>query len=202
LRGIAALGVVYVHYAAAYGFYGLKITGAWGVDVFFVISGFIIAYVVSNNTENFFIKRVFRIFPLYFIATFLTLVPAVFFPDLIHRTEILSMEKFIKSILFIPYEDELKENIPIVGPGWTLNFEMFFYVITAFCVFFVKNKKKSRLEDSVSASCASHVRPATVKKQQNAEYFAKFLRRTHPDCRPSLFSNSLFRSVNCALVCF
>jgi peptidoglycan/LPS O-acetylase OafA/YrhL len=140
LRGIAALGVVYTHCATEGGFNGLKNTGAWGVDIFFIVSGFIIAYIVSRNTENFMIKRIFRVVPLYFIATFSIVFVAVIFPDLIHGTKI-SMEKIIKSILFIPYKDELKQNLPILGPGWTLNFEMFFYLIMAFCVFLVKNKK-------------------------------------------------------------
>jgi peptidoglycan/LPS O-acetylase OafA/YrhL len=140
LRGIAALGVVYDHCATEGGFNGLKHTGAWGVDIFFIMSGFIIAYIVSKNTENFMIKRIFRVVPLYFIATFSIVLVAIIFPDLIHGTKI-SIEKIIKSILFIPYKDELKQNSPILGQGWTLNFEMFFYLIMAFCVFFVKNKK-------------------------------------------------------------
>jgi peptidoglycan/LPS O-acetylase OafA/YrhL len=140
LRGIAALGVVYFHCVGEGGFSGFKKTGAWGVDIFFIMSGFIIAYIVSKNTKNFIIKRIFRVVPLYFIATFSIVFIAIIFPNLIHGTKI-SVEKIIKSILFIPYEDELKQNLPILGPGWTLNFEMFFYLIMAFCVFFVKNKK-------------------------------------------------------------
>jgi peptidoglycan/LPS O-acetylase OafA/YrhL len=140
LRGIAALGVVYTHCATEGGFNRFKNTGAWGVDIFFIMSGFIIAYIVSRDIKNFMIKRIFRVVPLYFVATISIVFVAMIFPNLIHGTKI-SVEKIIKSMLFIPYKDELKQNLPILGPAWTLNFEMFFYLIITLCVFFVKNKK-------------------------------------------------------------
>jgi peptidoglycan/LPS O-acetylase OafA/YrhL len=138
LRAIAALGVVYTHCAT--GGFNIKNTGAWGVDIFFIISGFIIAYIVSKDTKNFMIKRIFRVVPLYFIATFLVIIVAVIFPDLVHSTRI-SSERIIKSLFFIPYKDEFKESVPILGQGWTLRFEMFFYLTMAICIFLVKNKK-------------------------------------------------------------
>jgi peptidoglycan/LPS O-acetylase OafA/YrhL len=61
-------------------------------------------------------------------------------PNLIRSTTI-SFEKILKSFLFIPYEDSLKENLPILGQGWTLRFEMLFYVVMSLCILFVKNKK-------------------------------------------------------------
>jgi peptidoglycan/LPS O-acetylase OafA/YrhL len=139
LRAIAALGVVYTHCATEGGF-SIKNTGAWGVDIFFILSGFIIAYIVSRDTSDFIKKRIFRVVPLYFIATFFVVLIAGLFPNLVHGTR-LSTEKIIKSLLFIPYEDPVKENLPILGQGWTLRFEMFFYLTMAICLFFIKNKK-------------------------------------------------------------
>jgi peptidoglycan/LPS O-acetylase OafA/YrhL len=139
LRAIAALGVVYTHCRTEGGF-TIKNTGEWGVDMFFIISGFIIAYIVSRDTKNFMIKRICRIVPLYFIATFLVIFVAVVFPDLVHGTRI-SSEKIIKSLCFIPYKDEFKQDLPILGQGWTLRFEMFFYLIMTFCIFVIKNKE-------------------------------------------------------------
>jgi peptidoglycan/LPS O-acetylase OafA/YrhL len=86
------------------------------------------------------IKRIIRLVPLYFTATFSVILVAVLFPDLVHGTRI-SLEKIVKSLFFIPYKDELKENLPILGQGWTLRFEMFFYLIMALCIIFIKNKK-------------------------------------------------------------
>jgi peptidoglycan/LPS O-acetylase OafA/YrhL len=140
LRAIAALGVVYTHCASEGGFNNIKNTGAWGVDIFFIISGFIIAYIVSKDTSRFIVKRIFRVVPLYYIATFLVILVALCFPSLIHGTKI-TIEKIIKSLFFIPYRDELKKNLPILGQGWTLSFEMFFYMTMAFCLFLIKNKK-------------------------------------------------------------
>jgi peptidoglycan/LPS O-acetylase OafA/YrhL len=139
LRAIAALGVVYTHCASEGGF-NIKNTGAWGVDIFFILSGFIIAYIVSKDTSQFVIKRICRVVPLYYIATFLVIFVVLLFPSLIHGTKI-TLEKIIKSLSFIPYKDELKENLPILGQGWTLRFEMFFYMTMALCLLIIKNKK-------------------------------------------------------------
>ena len=44
-------------------------------------------------------------------------------------------------MLFIPYVDELKQNLPILGQGWTLRFQIFFYFTVAFSLIILKNKK-------------------------------------------------------------
>jgi peptidoglycan/LPS O-acetylase OafA/YrhL len=59
-------------------------------------------------------------------------------PHLIHSTTV-SVLGFIKSILFIPGPEN--RGFPILGQGWTLNFEMFFYLIMFLCILIVKNKK-------------------------------------------------------------
>src|SRR5689334_11959143 len=97
LRAVAAFGVVYCHYAL-YAFPKFA-TGAFGVDIFFVISGFIIAFVVSKSTENFFIKRIIRVVPLYLVATFITVAAALIFPQWFYNT-VISVDAIIKSILF------------------------------------------------------------------------------------------------------
>jgi peptidoglycan/LPS O-acetylase OafA/YrhL len=137
LRAIAALSVVYVHCTTA-GDYNFFSTGAFGVDIFFIISGFIIAYMVSKPFENFLIKRIIRIVPLYFMATVTMTLTVIFFPYFIRSTTI-SMSGFIKSILFIPGPENRGQ--PILGQGWTLNYEMFFYIIMFLCILFIKNKK-------------------------------------------------------------
>jgi peptidoglycan/LPS O-acetylase OafA/YrhL len=137
LRAIAALSVVYVHCTTA-GDYKFPSVGSFGVDIFFIISGFIIAYMVSINTEDFFIKRIIRVWPLYILATVAMTLTVVLFPDLVRSTTV-SLSGFVKSVLFIPGPEN--RGFPILGQGWTLNFEMFFYVSMALCVAFVKNKK-------------------------------------------------------------
>jgi peptidoglycan/LPS O-acetylase OafA/YrhL len=122
LRAIAALSVVYVHCTTA-GDYNFFSTGTFGVDIFFIISGFIIAYMVSKTTEDFLIKRIIRIVPLYFLATVAMALTVMFFPNHIRSTTI-SVSGFMKSILFIPGPENRGQ--PILGQGWTLNYEMFF----------------------------------------------------------------------------
>lgn len=63
LRAIAATAVVVYHIP-------LFREGAWGVDIFFVISGFIMALVTERSTRHFFAKRVIRVVPLYWLGTF------------------------------------------------------------------------------------------------------------------------------------
>jgi len=133
LRAIAALSVVYVHCTHEKGYYNLPSFGHFGVDIFFVISGFIIAYMVSKNTEHFLIKRIIRIVPLYFLATAAIILLVA--TNSLNKT--ISISDFVISMLFIPPEPG-NSNAPIIGQGWTLNYEMFFYVIMSLCIIFTK----------------------------------------------------------------
>jgi len=67
LRGFAALLVVLGH--TEYAPPGMRPLGTFGVDIFFVISGFIMAMIVDRNPEKFLLRRFVRILPLYWTAT-------------------------------------------------------------------------------------------------------------------------------------
>jgi exopolysaccharide production protein ExoZ len=116
LRALAALAVVAFHSGRA------TILGQAGVDIFFVISGFIMWMVTAKplGPAQFLWHRLVRIVPLYWIAT---LVMAI------HRSSPLS--DTIGSLLFWPYRDASGEVWPVLVQGWTLNFEMFFYLLFA-----------------------------------------------------------------------
>jgi exopolysaccharide production protein ExoZ len=116
LRALAALGVVAFHSGRA------TILGQAGVDIFFVISGFLMWMVTAKpvGPAQFLWQRVVRIVPLYWIAT---LVMAV------HRDSPVS--ETIKSLFFWPYRGADGELWPVLVQGWTLNFEMFFYLLLA-----------------------------------------------------------------------
>jgi peptidoglycan/LPS O-acetylase OafA/YrhL len=133
--------VAYLHSTGRGGINLLPSSGEFGVDIFFVISGFVIAFMVSKDTNNFFIKRFLRITPLYIIATFIMVLACIVFPDKINHA-VSNFPAFIKSIFFIPYKIETKfePSGPILGQGWTLNYEMFFYLVMSLCIVFVKNK--------------------------------------------------------------
>jgi peptidoglycan/LPS O-acetylase OafA/YrhL len=129
LRVIAALGVVYFHTTSVAGL-GLDWdVGSRGVDVFFVISGFIIAYIGTSKPEQFFVRRLIRVVPFYWAATLFVFALVVAAPHLF-RTTTASVPHLLASLLFVPHEAG-GEMQPTLLLGWSLNFEMFFYVVFA-----------------------------------------------------------------------
>ncbi|HEY8614646.1 acyltransferase [Phenylobacterium sp.] len=131
LRGFAAFGVLVFHAAErAGGHFGL---GAAGVDVFFVISGFIMWVVTCNRTPSpgqFLWRRVQRIVPLYWGLTLLVAGVALAAPWVFPAMQV-TAEALVKSLFFVPYRDHTGLIAPLVIPGWTLNYEMFFYLLFA-----------------------------------------------------------------------
>jgi exopolysaccharide production protein ExoZ len=135
LRAVAAMGVVLVHAVERRGWrFDL---GQMGVDIFFVLSGlmmWLIAERMPRSPRGFFADRLGRIAPTYWMATVFVLLAwaagiraGLGQPELWHA---------VKSFLFIPTEYPGKEKIyPLVIPGWTLNYEMFFYAIFAMALF-------------------------------------------------------------------
>lgn len=136
LRALAAIAVVVFHAAERYGVDFSQ--GARGVDVFFVISGFIMWTVTTGRPATpagFLLDRVRRIVPLYWVATFV-LIGATLLGVAPTGQNDLSLGSVLKSLLFIPYVGAGAVHAwPILGPGWTLNFEMFFYGVFALFLF-------------------------------------------------------------------
>lgn len=130
LRAFAALAVVIFHAAERSGA-EFKI-GAAGVDVFFVISGFIM-WVMSDRRPvtplRFIADRLQRIAPSYWIVTGIMILGAIagLFPNMR-----LTAAHIAGSMLFIPVHSPSNGEIwPVLVQGWTLNFEMFFYAVFA-----------------------------------------------------------------------
>lgn len=109
--------------------------GPAGVDLFFVISGFLMVLVLPftgtgklNQSVQFLLKRFIRIWPLYFLVTigfYFTINALNYYPD--------SIQRLVKSLMFIPLASE---DPPFLGHafllvGWTLNYEMYFYLLVA-----------------------------------------------------------------------
>lgn len=135
LRAIAAAFVVFVHAVSTYrekvdaasGFFPGFPTGESGVQLFFAISGFII-YTASINmapgfgsAKLFAWRRLVRVVPLYWLATI------VYAIKLALVTESPTGAELFKSLFFVPYGGYVMR--PVLGAGWTLNFEMFFYLV-------------------------------------------------------------------------
>jgi exopolysaccharide production protein ExoZ len=142
LRAFAAAGVVAYHAAnTLLGHDGHLINlnfGTYGVDVFFVVSGFIMFYTTYGTDMGpgeFFAKRLIRIFPLYFILSTLLFAGVFLFPAAFNK-ESPDVVAYLESIFFIPHWNPRFHDLqPILGPGWTLNYEMFFYLIFAASLF-------------------------------------------------------------------
>lgn len=121
LRGIAALFVVLEHVR-------FLNCGAFGVDIFFCISGFMIMYTTHESTEYFLRKRLIRIIPLYYIMTIGTFALLLLFPSMFEQTKAEPVF-LIKSLLFIPFDIGNGVLQPLLRIGWTVNCEMFFYLL-------------------------------------------------------------------------
>ena len=140
LRFVAAFAVVLFHIGDSYqSEYGNETNffevGAHGVDLFFVISGFIIAY-TTDETKGawwFIRRRLARIIPLYWLLTFGIIAIAAISPSLLNST-VVNAETVLKSLFFIPFEKANGLVQPILFLGWSLNYEMFFYAIYAICI--------------------------------------------------------------------
>lgn len=133
LRAIAATSVVYFHIGATSVAYfqirAIPLFGSFGIDIFFVISGFVMAMVIANGQSPriFAVSRLTRIVPLYWIFTTCFLILAAIKPELLNSTTA-NITNYLKSIFFIPYLKEDGAQIPMIAVGWTLNYEMYFYV--------------------------------------------------------------------------
>ncbi|WP_062224408.1 acyltransferase family protein [Aureimonas sp. D3] len=108
-----------------------------GVDVFFVISGFIMYHLCRDQfglvgaPANFLVRRLVRIVPPYWGATVCMLLAIWLFAGHISHAEI-DPWHVLGSFLFFPVENPYGQFYPIMILGWTLQFEFLFYVV--FCV--------------------------------------------------------------------
>lgn len=147
LRFIAVLMVVITH-SFLYASERLKSeevffwnVGAQGVDIFFVISGFVMIIsseklmFAQDGWKQFLFHRILRIVPPYWAATSFKLIVLIIFSGLVlHAT--LDWSAIFKSYFFIPSRNIDGEIKPFLGVGWTLVFEMFFYSLFTLALLF------------------------------------------------------------------
>jgi exopolysaccharide production protein ExoZ len=131
LRALAALSVVAYH-ACQWARIDFDI-GSAGVDVFFVISGFIMWRTTSTGEAkplSFLRKRAIRIAPLYWVVTLGLVVAALAVPDRFKDIQPTPWHVFA-SLAFIQHLNPQGVPFPILPPGWTLNYEAVFYLLFA-----------------------------------------------------------------------
>lgn len=142
IRGIAALLVVAFHASglftnvlSAKPMYGIFTFGKHGVDLFFVLSGFILTWVHYKHIGkpsyllHYATKRAKRIYPMLWFASFL----ALFFylaVDSFGKTEKTDPIAIMFSFLALP-----QQGVPLVNVSWTLQHEVLFYCLFAFFIY-------------------------------------------------------------------
>lgn len=146
LRAVAAGLVVIYHTLGGLILKGIDIgpmaffypLGSAGVDIFFVISGFVIYLGISKQRKSphLFLKARFRrIIPAYWIATLLTVIFTFAYGAV---AGIFGMENSLRPVSALWFIESLffasnftGNGMPVVGQGWTLEYEMFFYLLVA-----------------------------------------------------------------------
>lgn len=138
LRGLAAILVVWIHaqWFIPVDYVPVTIShfGYGGVDLFFVISGFIMVHTTQDKQVNpykFIKNRLTRICPLYYGVTLFVFILSFLVPSAFNST-LPEIHHLLKSLFFIPFEKTDGRIYPTYYLGWTLNFEIFFYFIFAF----------------------------------------------------------------------
>jgi peptidoglycan/LPS O-acetylase OafA/YrhL len=158
LRFFAAYGVV-LHHAEQirmkYGMFHLKPyilfnNGSIAVDFFFVLSGFLITYLLLKeqyksgkvSVKKFYMRRILRIWPLYFLLVFTgtLLVPrliavAGYDYDMPYRFS----DTFGYFLFFMPFMVNLKYGHHLLEPLWSIGVEEIFYLLWAPLFKFFKN---------------------------------------------------------------
>jgi exopolysaccharide production protein ExoZ len=136
LRGIIVMLVVLHHL-----YFNNTQLGPFCVKIFFVISGFVMWHTTvggDRSAVSFWRRRLVRIVPLYWIFLSILVAIALSAPQSLKTTAIMP-ETVVKSFLFIPHYHIVQKFIaPILIPGWSLNYEMFFYFLFG-CVVIVES---------------------------------------------------------------
>ena len=148
LRAFAVLNVVTIHsiyfaisnnFSSSFLFF-LKNFEASGVDIFFVISGFIIYYIHIKKNRNgfdFILQRIKRIVPLYWFYSSVLFIFYLLFPFLFNKYTS-DFNNFFLSLLFL--SNTFFNKLPVYPLGWTLELEFFYYLIFGLLIIFIGKK--------------------------------------------------------------
>jgi len=175
IRALAAFLVIFTHWPNN----GISLKFGWiGVNIFFVLSGFLITRILVHEKHksfkpylyNFFLKRVLRIFPVYYLFFFITaliiLALYYFVPQLSHDDTLISGVNTLKhdTPAYLTYSYNIKINLAyffhwhdnqnqFFGHLWSLAVEEQFYLIFPFLVYFLNMRALKKLLIAIIIIC-------------------------------------------------
>ncbi|HLO92738.1 MAG TPA: acyltransferase [Burkholderiaceae bacterium] len=137
LRGLAALAVVLFHVLETSVHQQRPVAllvplagwGAWGVDLFFVLSGFVMVHTQQRRPRSagrFLADRLWRIVPLYWLLTLTVVLLQLLRPGLFHGA-LADGRQLLASLGFV--SGAWLGRPPVLWLGWTLEWEMAFYLL-------------------------------------------------------------------------
>ena len=135
LRAFAALAVAWFH--TGYIPLHRHAVGAFGVDIFFALSGYIMARICEKNADFFLRRRLIRIVPPYWAFTILLFALAAIEPHWMTSTRA-SAPDLLRSLFFVPFYKESGLIRPLLFVGWSLNYEMLFYLSIAIGLYVIR----------------------------------------------------------------
>ncbi|NDW08104.1 acyltransferase [Dysgonomonas sp. 520] len=167
LRGIAILMVLLIHN----GGYGsslhdisplldkIRLAGRYGVQLFFLVSAYTLMlshqsrYVENKSTRNFFIRRLFRIVPIYYIALVIYAFDSFLIAsnyDVVVNFKEISLPDIIRNLFFL---NNFYINMPFYVPGgWSIVAEITFYLLLPVIYKYITNLNKALLLFIVSVA--------------------------------------------------
>lgn len=109
--------------------------GNAGVDLFFIISGFIMAHTLQKQESGcvFFVKRLARILPLYWLFSLIALIIYIYNPNMVNSHA--EHTTILNSFTLFPIEN----HAMLIDVGWTLRYEFIFYSLLSICLIFRKD---------------------------------------------------------------
>lgn len=141
LRAFAALWVLLTHVLQRLDIQpnGVFFAGQWGVDIFFLLSGFII-YLTTKEKSNwkaFAIKRIYRIYPAYLLCLVVYSLYSVGYNNGGYNAVTI-----IQNILMIPFSGPIGFKSLIVGQAWSTCYELYFYALLTILLLIGISKKR------------------------------------------------------------
>ncbi len=154
LDGIRAIAVILVFSVHAVG-YRTRFVGWTGVNIFFVLSGFLITGILYDNRDepnrfrNFYVRRTLRIFPLFYFAWLVILIAGIFLHaqwEPIQSLWPLYLGNYVRFIVGDMRLDHIATmrppHLPLeIGHFWSLAVEEQFYLLWPLVVFYVRERK-------------------------------------------------------------